>query len=379
MRRLTVFLAVVSTFSSLALVGGAVPAGAAVNSWGCSAVNGFSTPSGDGYWVLHANGSVNVYGDAHWYGDASGMHLNGPIVGGAVTPTGKGYWLVAQDGGIFSYGDAKFYGSMGNKHLNQPIFSMAATKSGHGYWLVARDGGVFTFGDATFHGSTGSLVLREPITGITTTPTGNGYRLAARDGGVFTFGDATFHGSLPGRHVVVNDVAGTATTPSGGGYWMARDGGETYSFGDAYTYASSSLGSSRRPLPQQFVPVQEPVVAMFSNPKTEGYRVVTLSGATVPYFNAPNGTTPTGQHIQCAPPANPPTMSLAEFRSIANNMTYAQVANLVGGPGKLVSTSGMLGIYFQNYRWDGEGTPGAYGEIDFGNDFVIHKSQYGLR
>ena len=137
MQRLTVGLAVLLTFVGVALISIAVPAGAAANSWGCTAVNGFSTPSGGGFWLMRVNGSVSAYGDADWYGDASGIRLNDPIVGGAITPSGKGYWLVAQDGGIFSYGDAKFDGSMGNKRLNLPVFAMAATKSGHGYWLVA--------------------------------------------------------------------------------------------------------------------------------------------------------------------------------------------------------------------------------------------------
>jgi len=29
----------------------------------------------------------------------------------AATPDGMGYWLAAADGGVFSYGDAAFFGS----------------------------------------------------------------------------------------------------------------------------------------------------------------------------------------------------------------------------------------------------------------------------
>ena len=32
--------------------------------------------------------------------------LNQPVVGMAPTPSGEGYWLVAADGGVFSFGDA---------------------------------------------------------------------------------------------------------------------------------------------------------------------------------------------------------------------------------------------------------------------------------
>ena len=34
-----------------------------------------------------------------------------PVVGMASTPDGQGYWLVAADGGIFTFGDAPFDGS----------------------------------------------------------------------------------------------------------------------------------------------------------------------------------------------------------------------------------------------------------------------------
>jgi beta-lactamase class A len=89
--------------------------------------------------------------------------------------TGDGYWLVAADGGIFSFGHAHFHGSMGGTRLAAPIVGMAAT--GDGYWLVAADGGIFSFGDAHFHGSAGNLRLNQPIVGMAATPTVNGYWL----------------------------------------------------------------------------------------------------------------------------------------------------------------------------------------------------------
>jgi hypothetical protein len=81
------------------------------------------------------------------------VRLNQPIVGMAATPSGNGYWLVAADGGIFSFGDAPFYGSTGAIHLNEPIVGMSPTPTGRGYWFVARDGGIFAYGDAPFRGS----------------------------------------------------------------------------------------------------------------------------------------------------------------------------------------------------------------------------------
>jgi len=82
-----------------------------------------------------------------------GIVLAKPIVGMATTPKGDGYWMVAADGGVFAFGKAGFYGSAGAINLVKPIVSMAATRSGKGYWLVASDGGIFAYGDARFHGS----------------------------------------------------------------------------------------------------------------------------------------------------------------------------------------------------------------------------------
>ena len=82
-----------------------------------------------------------------------GQPLNAPVVGMAATPSGQGYWLVAADGGIFDYGDAAFDGSTGAIHLNMPVVGMAAYGQDAGYWMVARDGGIFAFGGAPFLGS----------------------------------------------------------------------------------------------------------------------------------------------------------------------------------------------------------------------------------
>src|SRR5205814_5100687 len=97
---------------------------------------------------------------AAFYGSLGGVALNQPIVAMAASRSGQGYWLVAADGGMFAFGDAAFYGSLGGVPLNQPIVAMAATQSGQGYWLVAADGGMFAFGDAGFYGS--SATSRSP-------------------------------------------------------------------------------------------------------------------------------------------------------------------------------------------------------------------------
>ncbi|MGH9114389.1 MAG: hypothetical protein ACRDWW_01025 [Acidimicrobiales bacterium] len=195
-----------------------------------------ATSDGKGFWIAWSNGAVTTAGDAHWYGDASTIPLNRPIVGIAATPDGGGYWLLGGDGGVFSYGDAGFYGSTGGHPLNAPALQMQATSDGHGYRFVAGDGGIFTFGDAGFYGSMGGRPLNKPVVGMASTRDG-GYWLVGADGGIFSFGDAPFYGSA-GDLSLAQPVVGMARTPDGGGYWLvARDGG-VFTYGDAGFFGS---------------------------------------------------------------------------------------------------------------------------------------------
>jgi hypothetical protein len=189
------------------------------------------TPSGNGHWLVAADGGVFAFGDAQFFGSLGGRPLNAPIVGIAATPSGDGYWLVGADGGVFAFGDAAFLGSMGGTPLNAPIIGIAATASGNGYVLGARDGGVFTFGDAQFHGSMGGEELNRPVVAVQAN--GNdGYWLVADDGGVFNFGTAGFHGSAASLPLNA-PVIGLVTTATGDGYWLAASDGGIFAFGDA--------------------------------------------------------------------------------------------------------------------------------------------------
>jgi len=88
------------------------------------------------------------------------------VVGIASTPTGQGYWEVAADGGVFAFGSAQFAGSMAGRKLNAPVVGIASTPTGQGYWEVAADGGVFAFGSAQFAGSMAGQKLNAPVVGI---------------------------------------------------------------------------------------------------------------------------------------------------------------------------------------------------------------------
>jgi hypothetical protein len=201
-----------------------------------------ATSSGNGYWVVSADGAVRGYGDGVALGSASGLGAH-RAVDVAGTRTGLGYWVATDDGQVKPFGDAGALGSLAGKPLNRPIVGMASTPSGRGYWLVATDGGVFSFGDAAFHGSTGAMHLNSPIVGMTTAPDGGGYWMVAADGGIFSFGSAVFHGSLGGAPLP-SPVVAMATGPAGQGYWLATAAGDVRAFGSAADLGSAPPSGS---------------------------------------------------------------------------------------------------------------------------------------
>ncbi len=249
---------------SVSAFGDAAPHGSpSASSLDAPVVGMASTPDGEGYWLVGADGGVLTYGDARFYGSESGLGVltpfvgiaptrdaggywiagtfgnvysfgdaptegflgvtpEAPVVGIAADPAGTGYWLVAADGGVFSVGGAAFYGSMGGTPLNAPVVGMAPTPDGHGYWLVSADGGVFSFGDAAYDGSMGGRPLNAPVVGIAVDPAGTGYWLVAADGGVFSFGGAAFYGSGGGTPASGDSpVVALAPVPDGHGYWLS--------------------------------------------------------------------------------------------------------------------------------------------------------------
>ncbi len=228
-----------------------------------------------GYYQVDSRGQVAHMGDAGYYGDAGGTHLNQPIVGMAATGDNGGYWLVARDGGIFAYGDAVFYGSHGGSHLNMPIVGMTATPDAGGYWFVASDGGIFSYGDAQFYGSHGGSHLNMPIVGMASTPDGGGYWLVASDGGIFAYGDAGFYGSHGGSHLN-QPIVGMAATPDGQGYWLVASDGGIFSYGDAQFYGSTGA-----------IRLNQPIVAMAAMPTGNGYWFSAADGGLFAFGDAP--------------------------------------------------------------------------------------------
>ena len=80
--------------------------------------------------------------------------MSGRVGGRAATTTGQGYWLVAADGGVFTFGDATFHGSAASLGLDEPVEGIVASPSDDGYLIVTVSGELHAFGDAVHPGET---------------------------------------------------------------------------------------------------------------------------------------------------------------------------------------------------------------------------------
>jgi len=96
-----------------------------------------------------------------FHGSVPGVGVTDPSVSMASTATGNGYWVLGADGGIFSFGDAVFHGSVPGIGCEDATgVELAATSTGLGYYVLSSDGKVFPFGDAPGFGDPSGLGVR---------------------------------------------------------------------------------------------------------------------------------------------------------------------------------------------------------------------------
>ena len=84
------------------------------------------------------------------------------------TPSGNGYWIVHSDGSVWSFGDAQYLGGCnpgapakaggpgipaGLLSAGESITSITAHPTAQGYWLHSDHGHVYAFGAAPYHGN----------------------------------------------------------------------------------------------------------------------------------------------------------------------------------------------------------------------------------
>lgn len=79
---------------------------------------------------------------------------------------------------------------------------------------------------------------------------------------------------------------------------------------------------------------------------------------------------------------NKPTISMAEFNAIETGMTYAEVVEIIGSEGEVLSEVDVgIGEEYKTtiYMWEGEGSMGANANITFQGGVVTAKAQFGLK
>jgi len=79
---------------------------------------------------------------------------------------------------------------------------------------------------------------------------------------------------------------------------------------------------------------------------------------------------------------NQPRIFMDEFTQIKNGMTYEQVTEIIGAPGKLIAEKGTLGdqFYTKTYNFIGEGIwpNNSFAQLIFQNSKLNTKAQKGM-
>lgn len=96
-----------------------------------------------GYVILQTrDGGVFTYDGAPFFGSLVG-NGSGPAIGLAWTPSGNGYWILQADGAVFSFGDAQYHGGVNpGANLHDAFGSripVGLTAKGNGYVIVGAD------------------------------------------------------------------------------------------------------------------------------------------------------------------------------------------------------------------------------------------------
>jgi len=161
-----------------------------------SAVVGIAaTPSGDGYYVLRANGEVDGYGVTS-YGSlaANSLPVGITATGIALDATTGGYWILTSNGSVRAF-NAPSYGETlvpsGGWGQHPAAVAIAAAPSGVGYYVLRANGAVYGYGvkshgslAGTLHYGTTAPVL---AVGIAVDSATGGYWVATSTGGVAAF------------------------------------------------------------------------------------------------------------------------------------------------------------------------------------------------
>ncbi len=267
---------------------GAPSAGAAANVWPHTAVNGFSSPNGKGFWLVYADGTVTGKGNAPLHGDASGL-----------APVGA---------------DRRRRGGphrrrllVGRERRRDLLVRQCA---------VPREHGCFASQPARV------LDVADPLRERLLARRARRRRLHVRRRQVLRLDGRAPSQPTDRRH---HDQPERSRIPNGRARWrnlqfrrrpVLREPARSRRLGircrghgpdadqqgllDRAVRTEVFIRSATRASFGNYTPSAcDLVSAIFSNPKAEGYRLVLQSGATVAFGSAPGGTVATGVPRKC--------------------------------------------------------------------------------
>ena len=199
-----------------------------------------ATATGDGYYVLRADGEVDAYGSTS-YGSlsANSLPLGITATGIALDATTGGYWVLSSNGSVTAF-NAPSYGEKlvpsGGWGQHPAAVAIAAAPDGTGYYVLRANGAVYGFGvkshgslAGTLHYTTTAPVLAVAIAVDAAT---GGYWIATSTGGVAAF-DAPGDGAPAPPVISGNPVTGLAALPDGSGYYVLHANGAVDGVGAA--------------------------------------------------------------------------------------------------------------------------------------------------
>ena len=158
-----------------------------------------------------------------------------PIIDIAPTPSGGGYWLAGADGSVLAFGDAGSFGSLAGGPVPNPVVALDGRRpTVGGYWMLTAEGGVFTFGSAGFFGSLPGVRGERPSSRPARPATRRRLLDRRRSGRCPSLRRRTRRRlAAVGQRGPGRQGRRGAVMPTGGGYWLASLAGGVYTFGDA--------------------------------------------------------------------------------------------------------------------------------------------------
>jgi hypothetical protein len=219
------------------------------------------TNAADGYWVMGGDGTVTAFGAAEYFGSPhdDGIGKTGGQASGTgswwqaicPTPDNDGYWCVGADGRIRSYGAATTYTDLGLT-VDEDMYVAGAYPcpvGAHGLFIaIAGTGEVIVKGSATWYGDWDETSLTFPhrLASVIPTMDSDGYWLVTTSGRVDAKGAAVDYGQI--TNPVLDDnalmVDQLLPIPSEDGYLIVRLGGAILPFGNAQYFGAPIPGST---------------------------------------------------------------------------------------------------------------------------------------